>query len=377
MPDQTSHDRIAGTLLGLAAGDALGAGYEFGPPLPDDTPIRMTGGGAFGWEPGEWTDDTGMAVAIALAMRDARQREADAPDERLLDDIVARWGIWAAATKDIGAQTSAVFAAGGVGRPDGSSAARLRAEARAFHERTGRSAGNGSLMRTAPVPLFTLGSPPEEAARLARAVGELTHADPMASEACVLWSLAIRHAIGTGTMEIRIGLPLIAEPGREAWRELIDVAETRSPRDFPRNGWVVEAFQAAWSAIATTREGSADASDHLVRALEARFAAATTPTPSRPSLAACSARPTGRPPSPPHGPPPSTAGRRWTRRRSPPSRWRSPRCERSDAPCVHDLRALGKPIASAGAGRGSATRWAPAATLFRIPAQPSFSALSV
>lgn len=268
MPDHTSHDRIAGTLLGLAAGDALGAGYEFGPPLPDDTPIRMTGGGAFGWEPGEWTDDTGMAVAIALAMRDARLRGADAPDERLLDDIVARWGAWANDTKDIGAQTSAVFDAGGVGRREGSTAGRLRAEARAFHERSGRSAGNGSLMRTAPVPLFTLGGPREEAARLARVAGELTHADPMASEACVLWSLAIRHAVETGRMDIRIGLPLIAEPGREAWRALIDVAESRSPRDFPRNGWVVEAFQAAWSAIAGTRDGSADASDHLVRALE-------------------------------------------------------------------------------------------------------------
>ncbi|MGN6485016.1 MAG: ADP-ribosylglycohydrolase family protein, partial [Thermomicrobiales bacterium] len=108
MPDRPSTDRIAGTLLGLAAGDALGAGYEFGPPLPDDTPIAMVGGTTFGWEPGEWTDDTGMAVAIALAMRDARIRGADAPDEQLFDAIVSRWGDWANATKDIGNQTCAI-----------------------------------------------------------------------------------------------------------------------------------------------------------------------------------------------------------------------------------------------------------------------------
>lgn len=40
-----------GVLLATACGDALGAGYEFGPPLPADVPIRMDGGGM--WEPEE------------------------------------------------------------------------------------------------------------------------------------------------------------------------------------------------------------------------------------------------------------------------------------------------------------------------------------
>ena len=44
-------DRAVGTLLATAAGDALGAGYEFGPPLPVGTPVRMAGGGSFGWAP--------------------------------------------------------------------------------------------------------------------------------------------------------------------------------------------------------------------------------------------------------------------------------------------------------------------------------------
>ena len=57
-------DRAAGVLLASAAGDALGAGYEFTYPSAD-TPIAMIGGGPFGFEPGEWTDDTSMAVAVA------------------------------------------------------------------------------------------------------------------------------------------------------------------------------------------------------------------------------------------------------------------------------------------------------------------------
>jgi ADP-ribosyl-[dinitrogen reductase] hydrolase len=47
-------------LLGAAAGDALGAGYEFGPRQPDDTPVAINGGGQFGSAPGDWTDDTSM-----------------------------------------------------------------------------------------------------------------------------------------------------------------------------------------------------------------------------------------------------------------------------------------------------------------------------
>ena len=56
-------DRAKGAVCGGAAGDALGAGYEFTNPHPDDQ-IVMKGGGAFNWAPGEWTDDTAMAVAI-------------------------------------------------------------------------------------------------------------------------------------------------------------------------------------------------------------------------------------------------------------------------------------------------------------------------
>lgn len=62
-PAQTA--RAARVLLGTACGDALGAGYEFGPPLGSNHAVAMTGGGSFGWAPGEWTDDTSMAVAIA------------------------------------------------------------------------------------------------------------------------------------------------------------------------------------------------------------------------------------------------------------------------------------------------------------------------
>ena len=65
------NDRAAGVLVALAAGDALGAGYEFGAPLPDGAEVTMKGGGPFGFAPAEWTDDTSMAVPIAQALLEA------------------------------------------------------------------------------------------------------------------------------------------------------------------------------------------------------------------------------------------------------------------------------------------------------------------
>ena len=183
-------DRAVGVLLGTAAGDALGAAYEFGPPRGPELEVAMVGGGAFGWEPGEWTDDTSMAIAIA----EVAASGADLRDGKALDAIVNRWHEWMKTAKDVGIQTSSVLRAAGW---LGLSAQTAREASEALHERSGRTAGNGSLMRTAPVALAYLD---DEAALVeaARAVSELTHYDPDAGDACVLWCLAIRHAILTG-----------------------------------------------------------------------------------------------------------------------------------------------------------------------------------
>ena len=84
------HDRIEGVLLGTAAGDALGAPYEFQPPRGPELEVVMAGGGP--WKAGEWTDDTSMAIAIA----EVAATGADLRDEAAQDAIVARWLEWSA-----------------------------------------------------------------------------------------------------------------------------------------------------------------------------------------------------------------------------------------------------------------------------------------
>jgi ADP-ribosyl-[dinitrogen reductase] hydrolase len=255
-PDQI--DRAVGAVVGLAVGDALGAGYEFGPPLADDVVVFMKGGGSFAWSPGEWTDDTSMAVPILDALA------AGPLDERALDGIVATWKEWASTAKDVGVQTRSVL-----GGMDGTTAVEARASAMAEHYVTGRSAGNGSLMRTAPVALGFLdeGSDAAALAAAAREVSGLTHYEADGGDACVIWTVAIRHAILTGELDVRVGLAELPEERRARWSALLDEAEARQPRDFDRNGWVVQALQGAWSAI----HHSASFEDALERAVRGGY----------------------------------------------------------------------------------------------------------
>jgi ADP-ribosylglycohydrolase len=129
-------------------------------------------------------------------------------------------------------------------------------------------------MRTAPVALAYLDD--ERAlADAARVISKLTHYDPEAGDACVLWCCAIRHAVITGDINIRVGLKHVDEERRQLWIDRLDAAEKCHPSDFPNNGWVVSALQAAWSAIATTPVPVEDPTagtfrvDHFRLALEA------------------------------------------------------------------------------------------------------------
>ncbi|MEU6562675.1 ADP-ribosylglycohydrolase family protein [Nocardia nova] len=239
-------DRAAGVLLGTATGDALGAGYEFTFPTVD-TVIDMVGGGAFRWEPGEWTDDTSMAIAIASAAADFGGLNTT----EALDAVAANFDTWRKSRpKDIGKQTSRVL------RQPSRNAAHMHARANSI---PGRRAGNGSLMRTAPVALAHLDNA-ESCAAAAASVSSLTHTDPRAEQACVLWTLAIRHAVLHGTYDgVREALSYV---DADFWAPVLDQAESsRRPRkDFPKNGWVVHALQTAWWAITHT--------DNLPAALE-------------------------------------------------------------------------------------------------------------
>lgn len=232
-------DRIAGVLVGLATGDALGAGYEFGPAVTG--PVGMIGGGPFNWESGEWTDDTQMAICVA---------EESSPGTIDISAVGDRFIAWASKANDVGNQTRAVLS-------QADSGADLTKISLGYHARHPQnSAGNGSLMRTAVVALAFLGDPVAAAAG-AIAVSGLTHADPRCADACVLWTVAVSAAVASGEIpDLRDGLERLPRTRRDAWSELIAAAEEQPPGAFTPNGYVTTAFQAAWSSITHTAAGS-------------------------------------------------------------------------------------------------------------------------
>lgn len=101
-------DRVAGAVVGSAVGDALGAPFEFGLPgvytarFPDGVG-EMCGGG--GWDPGEATDDTQMAVLVGESLL-----ERGGFDPADMFDRFRRWA--AGEPKDIGLQTEQVLGSG-------------------------------------------------------------------------------------------------------------------------------------------------------------------------------------------------------------------------------------------------------------------------
>ena len=261
-------DRAVGAVIGSAVGDALGAGYEGSYPDQDEEIVMVGGRGQFpGRRRGGWTDDTAMALGVL---------DVIASGITSTDAIAANFVDWCAARPpDIGRQTRWVL----------SSAARpseVRAQARAYMRRTPDAAGNGGLMRTAPVALAAPGDR-NRVARRAAAIASLTHPHPDSVDACVLWSLAIDQAIITADIEepfdfgaaVRNGLGFV--PGgkrRDRWTRLIDTAlatgsAAAARRRFTPNGWVVTAFQAALWAISHTPVPRGNPGDHFRDALVA------------------------------------------------------------------------------------------------------------
>lgn len=246
-------DRAAGALLGLAAGDALGAGYEFAEPPTGDA--EFIGGGLGNWAPGEWTDDTQMAICIA---------EVAATGSLDPVDIAQRFLDWFASDpSDVGVQTRDVLSSA-------SSAVDVAARAaERFARLPDACAGNGSLMRTAPVALAHLGDD-DALVAAASEISALTHADPVAGEACAIWCIGIDRAVREARIDgVWDAVDLLPASSQQRWAGWLHEAETRPPATFSPNGYVVTALQAAWASIRQTAAASEPRCVHFQRALHA------------------------------------------------------------------------------------------------------------
>jgi ADP-ribosyl-[dinitrogen reductase] hydrolase len=177
MVDSGWQTRAAGSLLGLAIGDAIGTTLEFRGRDTYRHLSDMVGGGPFNLKPGEWTDDTSMALCLADSLIASGARDLD---EAGLMRRFVRWF-----RRGENSVNGRCFDIGNA----------TRSALMAF-ERTGiplagnvdpNTAGNGSLMRLAPVAIRYHGDR-AKAIEVARRQSATKHAAPAAMDACALFA---------------------------------------------------------------------------------------------------------------------------------------------------------------------------------------------
>ncbi len=254
MSEITTLDRFRGCLLGLAAGDALGTTLEFKPPGTFEPIDDIVGGGPFGLEPGQWTDDTSMALCLATSLVECGRFDPVDQMQRYV-----RWwreGYLSSTGEcfDIGITTSAALSRFMQhGDPYAGSA-------------DPNSAGNGSLMRLAPVPMRYAGDAAEAIARAADS-SRVTHQAIEAVDAC-------RYYAGLLVGALRgVDKQTLLSPGycpverlweRDPLADKVALVASRSFKDrepphIKGTGYVVDALEAALWAFDrsdTFREGA-------------------------------------------------------------------------------------------------------------------------
>lgn len=231
-------DRFDGCFIGLAAGDALGTTVEFSSPGTFEPVTDIVGGGVFGLEPGQWTDDTSMALCLAESL--VRNGRFDPADQ------MRRYINW----YKVGymSSTGNCFDIGGATR---SALERFGITGEAYSGSTDpMTAGNGSIMRLAPVAM-AYANHPIEAVYYAGMSSRTTHAATESMEACeVLAAILVAGMSGADK-----NIMLMPETCRQ-WRQepsfspaIEEVVrgsyQSKEPPEIKGSGYVVRSLEAA------------------------------------------------------------------------------------------------------------------------------------
>jgi ADP-ribosylglycohydrolase len=246
-----ARDRARGALLGLAAGDAVGTTVEFRSrgsfaPLTD-----MVGGGPFGLAPGQWTDDTAMALCLAESLLDRRGHDPA--------DQMRRYVRWYRE-----GYLSATGTCFDIGVTTRNQLARFERSGDPHDPQVDESsAANGSLMRLAPVAI-RFAFEPDRVVEMAAASSRPTHPAARPVDACRLLA-ALTAALIRGESWERVVDPAFWTQGplhpeveaiaRGSWRG-------REPPAIKGSGYSVAALEAAIWAVA----GAADFREAILRA---------------------------------------------------------------------------------------------------------------
>ncbi|MGF6808440.1 ADP-ribosyl-[dinitrogen reductase] hydrolase [Paraburkholderia sp. Clong3] len=232
--------RFEGCLLGLACGDAVGTTVEFRARGTFRPVTDMTGGGPFGLRRGEWTDDTSMALCMATSLVERRKFDAR--------DIMDRFCRW----MDGGYLSSngTCFDIGGT-----------VSDALERYKDTGSvyagsedpySAGNGCLMRLAPIPMF-FHTDPAAAIENSGLSSRLTHGARECVDATRLFGAMLLGALdGASKDQILNGHDLPTNAGPSVHAIAACSYLRKSEDDVRGSGYVIDSLEAALWCFAHT-----------------------------------------------------------------------------------------------------------------------------
>ena len=239
MCDSDGISRAVGALVGLAIGDALGTTLEFSKRDVNPSHTEIVGGGPFGLQPGEWTDDTSMALCLVDSL--LAKGGFDALDSM---DRYLRW--WKHG------ENSSNGTCFDIGNTTSSALSRYEESGDPWSGSTDpATSGNGSLMRLAPVPIF-FHRDIDRAKAVAIEQSRTTHASDESKEACEYYCTLIVEAInGVPKDKVLRGREWIAS---EKIRLIASGDWKEKTRDqIESNGYVVHSLEAAlWSIYKTS-----------------------------------------------------------------------------------------------------------------------------
>lgn len=179
--------RYRGAMMGLATGDALGVPGEFQPRGAYQKITEMIGGGPFHLKPGEWTDDTSMALCLGKSLIDKNGFDAKDQMDKYWYWIEAGYMSSNGRMFDIGDTTSEALC---YFRKHGEYLAGLATSS------DNKKSGNGSIMRLAPVPMFFKDGPSESSwMDMASLSSMLTHGSLNCMGSCIYLSRLICGAL--------------------------------------------------------------------------------------------------------------------------------------------------------------------------------------
>lgn len=233
-------DRARGALLGLAVGDALGAPVEFCQRGRFEPLTGLRTGGKFQMRLGEWTDDTAMALCLADSLIASNGFDALDQMERYW-----RWG-----NEGYNSTRDRAF---GVGKTVAKAMAKFLKTGEPFSGSIDpKSAGNGSIMRLAPIVLFHLNDR-EGAIYFAGESSRTTHQATEAIEACQLLAQLLLTCVHRRTDKSHLFDALDSNLSSPALQALVErhYMEKQEP-DIKGSGYVVESLEAALWAFETT-----------------------------------------------------------------------------------------------------------------------------